>query len=86
VNKVCQFLHAPTTTHWTVVKRILRYINQTLEVGLSFECTKSVVLSAFSDANWAGSVDDRRSTGGFAVIFGPNLISWCVRKQATFPI
>jgi len=83
VNKVCQFLHAPTSEHWTTVKRILRYVKHTLEVGLSFERSKSATLSAFSDADWADSVDDRRSTGGFAVFFGPNLVSWSARKQAT---
>ena len=54
-----------------------------MEVGLSFERSKSATLSAFSHADWAGSVDDRRSTGGFAVFFGPNLVSWSARKQAT---
>jgi histone deacetylase 1/2 len=83
VNKVCQFLHAPTTTHWTAVKRILRYIQGTLKVGLTFQKSSSSLLSAFSDADWAGCLDDRRSTGGFAVFFGPNLISWSARKQAT---
>jgi histone deacetylase 1/2 len=42
-----------------------------------------MTVSAFSDADWAGCVDDRWSTGGFAVFLGSNLISWCARKQAT---
>jgi histone deacetylase 1/2 len=83
VNKVCQFLHAPTTTHWTAVKRILRYVQGTVKLGLTFQKSASSLLSAFSDADWAGCIDDRRSTGGFAVFFGPNLISWSARKQAT---
>jgi hypothetical protein len=51
-----------------------------MNIGLYFEMSKSLTLSAFSDADWAGSVDARRSTGGFAIFFGPNLISWSARK------
>jgi hypothetical protein len=40
-------------------------------------------VSAFSDADWVGCFDDRKSTGGFAVFLGSNLISWSARKQAT---
>jgi histone deacetylase 1/2 len=83
VNKVCQFLHNPTTIHWSVVKRILRYIHGTSKLGLHNRKSKSMMVSAFSDADWAGCVDDRRSTGGFAVFLGCNLISWCAWKQPT---
>lgn len=83
VNKVCQFLHAPTIVHLTAAKRIVRYVKNTLNIGLNFSKSSSTLLSAFSDSDWAGCLDDRRSTGGFAVFFGPNLISWCARKQAT---
>jgi histone deacetylase 1/2 len=83
VNKVCQFLHAPTTAHWSAVKRILRYVKGSMNIGLYISKSDSKLVSAFSDADWAGDTDDRRSTGGFAVYFGPNLISWSARKQPT---
>ena len=83
VNKICQFLHAPTTNHWTAVKRILRYIKHTIDWGFRIRKSNTTLASAFSYADWAGSVDDRRSTGGFAVFLGDNLISWSARKQAT---
>ncbi|WVZ96725.1 hypothetical protein U9M48_042326 [Paspalum notatum var. saurae] len=83
VNKVCQYLHAPTTNHWMAVKRILRYLRQTTKVGLKICRTSSLLVSAFSDADWAGCLDDRRSTGGFAVFLGCNLIFWSAKKQAT---
>jgi histone deacetylase 1/2 len=83
VNRVCQFLHAPRTSHWSAVKRILRYVCFTASYGLLLQPAVSSVLSAFSDADWAGCPDDRRSTGGYAVFFGPNLIAWNARKQAT---
>jgi histone deacetylase 1/2 len=86
VNNACQFLHAPTTVHWSAVKRILWYIHGTSKLGIHIKRSKSMMVSAFSDVDWAVDVDDRRSTGGFAVFLGCNLISWCTRKQATVPV
>ncbi|WVZ71271.1 hypothetical protein U9M48_019877 [Paspalum notatum var. saurae] len=80
---ICQFLHEPLTTHWAAVKRILRFVKFTAGLSLTIQRTSLSLLSAYSDADWAGSVDDRKSTGGFAIFFGPNLISWSARKQAT---
>jgi hypothetical protein len=75
VNKVCQFLHCPTTVHWTTVKRILRYVCGTCSNGLKINKSPSMLVSAFSHADWTGCIDDRRSTGGFAVFLDSNLIS-----------
>ena len=83
VNKVCQYMSAPTTAHWSAVKQILRYLRQTIHLGLRFTKSGPMFLSAFSDADWAGNMDDRRSTGGYAIFFGGNLIAWSARKQAT---
>jgi hypothetical protein len=76
VNKFCQFLHNHTTVHWTVVKQILRYIKGTIDIGLKIIKSNSIFISAFSYADWGGSVDNRRSTSGFAVFLGPNLVSF----------
>lgn len=58
VNKVCQFLHAPTNIHWTTIKRILRYVWFSSDVGLKIHKSASTLLSAFLDVDWTGSIDD----------------------------
>jgi hypothetical protein len=82
VNQVCQFLHQPTTNHWTAVKRILRYLKDTLDHGLFYQ-PGSLMLEAYSDADYAGCPDDRHSTGGYCVYLSHNPISWSAKKQRT---
>ena len=83
VNKVCQFMHQPTDVHWVAVKRILRYLKQTIDHGPQFNKSSSLRLAAFSDANWACCPDDRKPTCGFLIYLDPNLILWQSRKQPT---
>ncbi|KAF5475573.1 hypothetical protein F2P56_007367 [Juglans regia] len=83
VNKVCQYMHNPTNSHWQAVKRILRYLRLTSHLGLFLSKTSPCNISAFSDADWAGCPDDRKSTGGFCVFLGSNLVSWGSKKQPT---
>ncbi|XP_026399218.1 uncharacterized protein LOC113295077 [Papaver somniferum] len=82
VNQVCQFMQNPTTTHFEAFKRILRYNKSTIEYGIKFTKGSSFLLG-FSDADWAGSIDDRRSTGGYCIFLGDNPISWSSRKKST---
>ncbi|KAI5344250.1 hypothetical protein L3X38_012127 [Prunus dulcis] len=82
VNHVCQYMNNPTEVHYFLVKRILRYVQGTLEYGISF--TKGPwQLNAYSDANWAGDINTRRSTTGCVVFLGCNPISWQSKKQGS---
>ncbi|XP_026431503.1 uncharacterized protein LOC113351598 [Papaver somniferum] len=80
VYLVCQHMQHPRVSHLTAAKRILRYIKGTLHFGLEF--TKgSFFLLVFSDADWSCNVDDKKSTGGYCVLLGSNLVSWSFKKQ-----
>ena len=73
--KVCQFMHALTDVHWSHVKRILRYLKHTVNYGLLITRSSSLYLITYTDSDWAGCPNDRKSTGGFAIYVGNNLIS-----------
>ena len=84
VNQVSQFLQAPTLAHFQSVKRILRYIKGTLSFGLTFSHrTPPPALLGYSDADWARCLETRRSTYGYSIFLGGNLVSWSAKKQPT---
>jgi hypothetical protein len=83
VNRLSQFMHNPLLAHWQSTKRLMRYLKQTVDFGLKIQKSNSNSLQAFSDVDWAGCRDDRRSTGGYCIFLGKNLISWSCKKQAT---
>lgn len=83
VNKVSQFSHDPRDVHWTAIKRILLYLKQTISYGLLIRPSTSKQLVAFSDADWTGCPDDRKSTLGYCTFLSCNLISWTSKKQPT---
>ena len=76
-------MHAPRSTHLNLVRRILRYVKGTLHFGTLITPSSSTSLTAYSDADWAGCPDTRRSTTGFCVYLGDNLISWSSKRQLT---
>ncbi|XP_031277891.1 secreted RxLR effector protein 161-like [Pistacia vera] len=81
VNKLSQFLSAPTELHWQACKRILRYVKGTLDYGIHFKPTVALQVECYADADWGSNLDDRRSTSGYCVYMGPNLIQWSSQKQ-----
>ena len=72
---------APRTTHFTVILDILRYVKGTLLRGLYFSAHSSLILSRYSNADWAGDPTDRHSTTGYCFFLGDSLISWRSKKQ-----
>ncbi|MED6133957.1 hypothetical protein PIB30_117009 [Stylosanthes scabra] len=75
VNRCSQFMQNPTIAQWKAVKRILRYLQGSIQQGIIFnKCTNYRIL-AFSNADWASDLDDRRSISGFCIFLGTNLIS-----------
>jgi hypothetical protein len=76
-------MHDPREPHLTAVKRILRYLQGTSDLGLFLSCTASSALTVYTDADWAGCPDTRRSTSGYAVFLGNNLVSWSSKRQHT---
>ncbi|XP_026444315.1 uncharacterized protein LOC113344584 [Papaver somniferum] len=82
VNKACQFMHVPTEFHWTLVKRMLRYLKHTSTYGITLNPADNLQLSftAYTDSDWAGSFDDRRSNSGYCVYLCGNIVSWSARK------
>ena len=75
-------MHASTEDHFRALKRILRYVKGTVHHDLQLHKVSTHNLLAYSDADWAGCPDTRRSTTGYAIFLGANLISWSSKKQS----
>ena len=75
VNRVCHFMHDPKLHHWQAVKRILRYLAGTITHGLLLRPNSTTSLIGFADADWGADVDDRKSTTGYCIYMGSNLVS-----------
>ncbi|GKB74529.1 ribonuclease H-like domain-containing protein [Tanacetum coccineum] len=76
-------MHDPREPNLASLKRILRYVQGTWEFGLQLYASYGSSLVAYSDADWAGCPSTRRSTSGYCVFFGNNLLSWSSKRQHT---
>ena len=83
VNTLGAFLQQPKLRHVEATKKVLRYLNGTRKLGLTYSPDSHGGLTAFTDADWASDPSDRRSITGYVAKLGGAAISWCSRKQQT---
>ncbi|GKC01706.1 retrovirus-related pol polyprotein from transposon TNT 1-94 [Tanacetum coccineum] len=81
VNKLSQFMHAPTQLHLQALKRELRYFKGTIYHGLFLNRKSAITLTAFSDSNWGGIKGNGRSTTAYILYLCSNIISWRSARQ-----
>ncbi|KAK2991391.1 hypothetical protein RJ640_024003 [Escallonia rubra] len=82
VSTVSQFMSEPTVKHWAALEQILCYLKGAPGLGLLYSNHGHSYIECFSDADWAGSKLDRKSTTGYCVFVGGNLVSWKSKKQS----
>ena len=80
VSVVSQFMHDPSTSHMDVVYRILRYLKSSPRKGILYTKQGNMQVECYTDADCAGSLDDRRSTSGYCTFVGGNLVAWRSKK------
>lgn len=85
VNMLSRFKSNPGESHWIATKKILRYLKKTADLGIVYRPLSSKdnfnSLIAYSDADWAGDQDDRKSTSAYVMMYGNGPITWGSRKQ-----
>ena len=81
VSVLSQYMSSSTVSHWVAVEHILCYLKEALGCGILYKTHGHTGIECFLDTNWAGSKEDKRSTSGYYVFFGGNLILWKSKKQ-----
>lgn len=86
ISVFSRFLSSPNLPHWIAAKRILRYVQGTLKMGVYYPSHGDLQLVGYSDSDWVGCADDRKSTTGYVISLGSGPISWCSKKQYTIDL
>src|SRR5713226_2975871 len=81
VGRVARYMQTPHASHWKAAKRILRYIRGTIQFGIHYSTGGKPLLVGFTDSDWAGDPDDRKSTAGYVFSLGSGPVTWACKKQ-----
>ena len=76
-----RYMQTPSQVHLGTAKRVLRYIKGTYDLGIWYTSAENGKLQGFSDSDWAGCLDDMKSTTGYVFSMGSGVFSWVSRKQ-----
>ena len=82
VSVVSQYMSSPTVDHWAAIKQILCYLKGAPGRGILYINHGHDRFECFTDADWAGSMEDKRPTSSYCVFVGGNLVSWKSKKQS----
>ncbi|GJX11864.1 ribonuclease H-like domain-containing protein [Tanacetum coccineum] len=83
VQLICLYMHDPREPHLAALKRILRYVQGTLDFGLHLYASSTTSLVGYTDVDWAGCPATRRFTSGYCIFVGDNLLYWSSKRQHT---
>jgi protein associated with RNAse G/E len=86
VSVLSQFMAKPLESHWNAAKGVPRYLKGTLDYGIKYIDSFDFELTGYSDSDWAGNPDDRRSTTGYAFGIGSGIVSWSSKKRPTISL
>jgi hypothetical protein len=83
VSKLSQFNSDPTTTHFRAAQHILRYLQATKDISITYGTSKDLTANRFADADWGSDRDDRKSVTGYVFMINNGPVSWTSHKQST---
>nr|GEW10406.1 ribonuclease H-like domain-containing protein [Tanacetum cinerariifolium] len=83
IQQICLYKHDPRKPHFAALKRILRYVQGTMDFGLQLYVFATTSLVGYTDADWTGCPSIHRSTFGYCVFLGDNLFSWSTKLHHT---
>ena len=82
VSTLSRYMAKPGPEHITAAKQVLRYLKGSINLELTFRGDLRSLIG-YTDADWAGDIDTRRSTSGYLFNIGSGSISWSSKRQPT---
>ena len=86
VGLVAWYMQHPHESHWKIAKRIFRYIHGTVQFGIHYSTGATPLLVDFTDSDWVGDPNDRKSTVGYVFTLGSRFITWACKKQSSLAL